>query len=352
MLDSMKRRRRGRALVDAKRRLMNEPTLREERLRGRLAYLEELYRTPEQSAVDHPFVPGSITARFAELLGDWEPDLDGVDDSVRRAWTDADDAQRTYLRVMLAVWQDAPGFCERSGLRRADPPEGVHAMARGALAAGGGLDSADTIADALADCGIDVASVERALDFGGSSGRVVRVLQAAFPSVEWHSCDPNAEAIAWADEHLPGIDFRVSPQDPPLPYPDAYFDIVYAVSVWSHLSAAGAQRWFDEMYRILRPGGMLVPTVQSWQTLDHLAARGLWHLRDVWEAISDLMRDGHHFRHIFGDGGDHGVKSDDWGFAALSPEWLLAHLTPAWQVLLWRPGGLEGNQDVVVLRRR
>ncbi len=29
------------------------------------------------------------------------------------------------MRIRLAVWQDAPGFCERTGLRRADPPAGA-----------------------------------------------------------------------------------------------------------------------------------------------------------------------------------------------------------------------------------
>ena len=50
------------------------------------------------------------------------------------------------------------------------------------------------------------ADVERGLDFGCSSGRVVRALAAAWPEAEWHGCDPNADAIAWAREHLPGID--------------------------------------------------------------------------------------------------------------------------------------------------
>lgn len=318
----------------------------------RLAALAPFERVPHERRVRGPWpAPGPVTRSLAAALGDWEPDLERVDDVVRAYWETADEGARTFLRVRLAVWQDAPGFCERTGLQRADPPQEVHAMARGVLAAGGGLNAADLVAEALEAVGQPLGGVGRALDFGGSSGRVVRVLQAAFGEVEWHSCDPNAPAIAWASEHLPAVRFHASPQEPPLPFPGEHFGLVYAISVWSHLSEAAALAWFAEMERIVAPGGLLVPTVQSWQSTYHLAANQLWELRDVREAIADMYVEGHHFRRTFGPGGDFGVDSADWGFATMSAEWLVRHLTPAWQLLLWRPGAHEADQDLVVLRR-
>jgi SAM-dependent methyltransferase len=349
----MRRRPRGRPLVALKRRLTDSASGREARFRERLTDLEPLEAIPfERAVAPPPLTAGSVTRRFAAQLGDWQPDLAALPGDARAAWDAAGEEERTYLRVMFAVWQDAPGFCECSGLLPADPPEHVHAMARGPLAAGGGLNAADVVADALEAAGVRPSGARRALDFGGSSGRVVRVLQAAFPEIEWHSCDPNADAIAWAAEHLPAVGFHVSPQEPPLPFPEAHFDVVYAISVWSHFAEAAALRWFEEMHRIIRPGGVLVPTVQSWQTTHHLAAHQLWNVRDVRRAIANLYRSGHHYQSVFGPGGDFGVESESWGFAILSAEWLSRKLTPAWEVVLWRPGALEANQDVVVLRRR
>ena len=356
------RRPRGRPLVALQRRLTATTGLYErlDALTRRVALLDDLeplQGVPGRRDFTPPRPrPGAATRVFARELGDWMPDqaqLD-LDPQMKEHWeiSAGDEGDRTFLRVQLAVWQDAPGFCERTGLSRAEPPEGIHAMARGPLAAGGGLNAADLVADALKAVGTPVAELSRALDFGGSSGRVARVLQAAFPEVEWHSCDPNAEANAWGRQHLPAITFHESPQEPPLPFGDAHFGLVYAISVWSHLSEAAALRWFEEMHRVLAPGGLLVPTVQAWQTTHHLAARGLWNVRDVREAIADMYSHGHHFRPTFGPDGDHGVRSPDWGFAILTPEWLLRHLTPAWEVLLWRPGAHEGDQDAVVLRRR
>ena len=326
---------------------------REAELRARLADLEPLEAVPLRRPGRPSWrPPGSVTRSFEAQLGDWQPVVEELYDDVRAEWEATPAADRSYLRVMLAVWQDAPGFCERTGLRRDDPPEDVHSMARGPLAAGGGLSSADLVADTLETAGLPLAGFSRALDFGGSSGRVVRVLRAAFPDVEWHACDPNADAVAWAREHLAGIAFQVSPQEPPLAFADGHFDLVYAISVWSHLSEQAALRWFDEMHRLIRPGGVLVPTLQCWQTTQHLAAGGLWALHDVRAAAADLYVHGHHFREIFGPSGDFGVQSPDWGFALMSPEWLVEHLTPAWELLSWRSGALEGNQDLAVLRRR
>ena len=86
-----------------------------------------------------------------------------------------------------------PALLERTGLTAAQPPAGVHAMAQGPLAAAGGLYEADMVANALASAGVDIAgALGAALDFGCSSGRVLRVLAAAFPDVRWIGCDPNA----------------------------------------------------------------------------------------------------------------------------------------------------------------
>lgn len=297
--------------------------------------------------------PGRIARRLERLLGEWEPDLDALDDETAALYestVDADD--RLFLRIHLAVWQDAPGFRAASGLSDVGPPEGIHAMARGPLAAGGSFGAADMVLDAIAEPSGELPPITRALDFGASSGRVVRVLATELPDVEWHACDPNEPAIRWAAEHLEGIDFFVNPQRPPLHVPDEHYDLVFAISIWSHFREDAAREWLAEMHRIVAPGGLLVFTTQGFATTARLAHDGEWTPVDINEAIATAFSHGHHFHSIFGAGGDHGVVDHAWGWATVSPEWMLCEVTPAWAVRRFGPAHHEQSQDIWVLERR
>ena len=224
-------------------------------------------------------------------------------------------------------------------------------MTRGPISAAGGLYEANMVADALAGVDVEMADINSALDFGCSSGRVVRVLAAAYPDIEWHSCDPNAPAIAWANEHLPGIDFFISSDAPPLPLPDAALDLAYAISIWSHFAPELGLRWFAEMHRIIRPGGYLVCTTHGLTSVTHYALGGMRSPEQSLEIRDTLYREGAWYAPEFGEQGDWGVVNPDWGTAFLTPEWMLTNLCPAWRVLEFAPGRNQENQDVYVLQR-
>jgi SAM-dependent methyltransferase len=268
------------------------------------------------------------------------------------AWRAAAGGERERLAVTLGVALDVPGVTERTGLRRHAPPGDVHHMAEGPLSAAGSLYHADLVADALLSSGAPLASGSRVLDFGCSSGRVVHSLAAAFPDVAWHGCDPHAAAIAWARVALGGIEFEVSSEDPPLPYDDASFDAVYAISVWSHFDATAATAWLAEMRRIVRPGGRLVLTAHGYDALADYARRRARSPLALSRARRDLDELGFAFVPSFAPGDDWGLQSEHWGEAYLSPEWLGGRLAPDWALLAFAAGRNEGNQDVYVLGRR
>jgi SAM-dependent methyltransferase len=264
----------------------------------------------------------------------------------------AGDLDRRRFLLSFGVHHELPGVLDRTGLRPDSPPADVHAMGRGPAAAGGSLYYADLVSDALRSVGAPLAAGQRALDFGCSSGRVVRVLAAAHPELEWHGCDPIPGAIDWAREHLGGIAFEHSTEAPPLPYEPGAFDSVFAISIWSHFSPTAALEWLREMQRILKPSGHLVLTTHGHTTLAHEEAgriRGTEQLEEIERA---LYEHGVWFKNEFGPQGDHGVANPDWGTAFLTPEWLLAHATPDWEVVAYAPGRVEGSQDLYVLRRR
>jgi SAM-dependent methyltransferase len=102
------------------------------------------------------------------------------------------------------------------------------------------------------------------LDWGCGPGRVVRHL----PQIMGRDCviygtDYNPRSIGWCREHLPGITFTLNPLTADLPYPDATFDLIYGISILTHLSESLHREWVAELGRVLRPGGLLLLTTQG-----------------------------------------------------------------------------------------
>lgn len=262
-----------------------------------------------------------------------------------------DPAFHAWLVLSWGIWLAVDAVVEKTRLPRAQPPDSVHSMGRGPLAAAGALYEADLVVDALASVGFDISSASRVLDFGCSSGRVVRVLNAAYPHVGWVGCDPNDGAISWATEHLPGIEFFVSPQEPPLDLKVGSLDVAFAISIWSHFAPELGVPWFEEMHRLIRPGGYLVITTHGLQSVSFFAHGGGRPLEQAEEIERALFRDGFWYAPEFGEEGDWGVVNESWGACFLSPEWVLSQLCPAWRVVEFAPGRNQSNQDVYVLQR-
>jgi ubiquinone/menaquinone biosynthesis C-methylase UbiE len=100
---------------------------------------------------------------------------------------------------------------------------------------------------------------KQVLDFGCGAGRVLRQFAREAESGEFWGCDLYEPTIAWLEENLsPPFRFYVS-QGLPLPHPDEYFDLVYAISVFTHITDDWAE-WMLELHRILKPGGFLLAT--------------------------------------------------------------------------------------------
>jgi SAM-dependent methyltransferase len=287
----------------------------------------------------------------AEDVAEIERQIEGHDMFRELSTTVDGDAERHRFLLNIGIVTGVSATYEKTGLVTALPPEDVHAMSRGPMAAAGALYEADMVASTLLSAGIDPATVRAGLDFGSSSGRVVRVMQAAYPHVSWHGCDPNTEAIEWASAHLPGVEFFTSANEPPLPLADAALDLVYAISIWSHFEPELGLRWFDEMHRLIEPGGHLMLTTHGLTAIDDCLVNSVRSAKQCTEIRKAMYSSGSWYAAEFGDRGDWGVFNPLWGTAFVSPEWLLAKLLPRWQVLVFAPGRNHGNQDVYLLRR-
>jgi SAM-dependent methyltransferase len=133
----------------------------------------------------------------------------------------------------------------------------------------GGRLAAESVRDALARHGRRIEELGALLDFGCGCGRVTR-RWAGLDRTAVHGADANEHAIAWCRANLPFARFVSNGLAPPLDHADESFDLVYALSVFTHLPEDLQNAWARELTRLLRPGGVLLLTTHGERYRDRL----------------------------------------------------------------------------------
>jgi SAM-dependent methyltransferase len=98
---------------------------------------------------------------------------------------------------------------------------------------------------------------KRVLDFGCGAGRVLRHFAGEARDAEFWGCDIHADSVDWINTNLRSMQAFVNSEDPPLASPDGSFDLVYAFSVFTHLTENWSS-WLLELHRLLSPDGILI----------------------------------------------------------------------------------------------
>jgi SAM-dependent methyltransferase len=100
---------------------------------------------------------------------------------------------------------------------------------------------------------------KRVLDFGSGAGRTLRHFIGEDTGAEFWGCDIDGPSIEWLGENMPMVHAFTNAEVPPLDQPDGKFDVIYCISVFTHLTRHWAE-WLLEMHRLLAPGGLLLAT--------------------------------------------------------------------------------------------
>jgi Methyltransferase domain len=132
----------------------------------------------------------------------------------------------------------------------------------------------------------------------------------------------------------------VNQADPPLPYPDRAFDLVYNHSVFTHIDERRQDMWLSELQRVTRPGGLVL-----------LSVHGEVAMRDADQSLYDrLASEGIVFQ-------DDVLPKDfplpDWYQNTLHAPWYIFEHWGLWfDVRAYVTGAALGLQDHVLLERR
>ncbi len=134
----------------------------------------------------------------------------------------------------------------------------------------------------------------RILDWGCGPGRIIRHLPSIIgEKAEYFGTDYNKKTIQWCSTNLLGISFNLNTLDANLPYPDNFFDVIYGISIFTHLSENMHYQWFNELNRILKPGGILFVTTQGVNFESKLTKNELQGFKDGQIIIRGKVKEGH-----------------------------------------------------------
>ena len=200
--------------------------------------------------------------------------------------------------------------------------------------------AATWIAEMLARNGAPPRGLSVLLDFGCGCGRVIRHWPA-LTDAELHGCDYNPYLVGWCADNLAFGDFRVNGSEPPLPYEDDFFDCVYALSIFTHLEADLQVPWIEELTRVVKPGGLLLPTFHGRSRVEYMRTQ---------EGQHELIAPGFEAGELVVISAE---RSGSNACAAYHPErYVREVLARGLEIVDYSPGGaLDIQQDAVLMRK-
>jgi SAM-dependent methyltransferase len=179
---------------------------------------------------------------------------------------------------------------------------------------------------------------KRALDFGSGAGRVLRHFHDLVPHNEFWGCDIHRESIEWLEANLAPMRGVTCTHAPGLPLADGSFDLIWATSVFTHLTDHWSG-WLLELHRLLAPGGVLIATFLG-EAMSEAIASEPWDDARVGMNVTA-------YDESFDVGGPN---------VLMSPWWIDARWSRAFEILRIEPSGFMGapgnGHGVVVARKR
>lgn len=205
-----------------------------------------------------------------------------------------------------------------------------------------GAGCARAIERLVALSGRDLQQPQTVLEFACGCGRVIRHFKERPPTAHWLASDLDKEAIDWCRQYLDGIaEFSVNDQLPPTRYAADSIDVIYVISLFTHLDEAMQLAWLGEFHRILKTGGRLVATFHGPRTHALLGEQDQGTLGQ------------HGFLFRVGQTGQLKLDGlpDFYQTAYHTEAYIRRRWASGFAVIAYEPGAIDGFQDAVVMTK-
>jgi len=181
------------------------------------------------------------------------------------------------------------------------------------------------------------------LDWGSGCGRVFSHLPVELLE-RLTGIDIDAGSVAWCRSVYPAARFETIELDPPTPLPTSTYDVIFGISVFTHLLEPAAEAWLQELHRLSAPGGAILVTVLgdvAWANAGfslnrfiEFRASGFYNAGKNTD-LDDAQADASQYYNTF-----------------VSRRYIYEKWSQYFEVLDVIAGSIGNHQDLVVLRRR
>lgn len=249
---------------------------------------------------------------------------------------------RTIMRILCCYFS----LLDKYYLKRTDfahlPPARLRYRTHGAPDIDSflsvGKKCSQDIEAALMKINRDLSSFKHILDFGCGCGRTLIWFAEHSRSSYFYGTDIDVDAISWCRNNLDFANFGINKSLPPLQYPSEMFDLIYAISVFTHLNEDYQFHWLSELKRIAKAKAILLLTVHGrhcWMNLPN-------------EDVANIERAGFIF---FTTNAMKGIFPEWYQIAYHTKEYVLNRYAKYFDVLDYIPRGLNDHQDIIILQK-
>ena len=207
----------------------------------------------------------------------------------------------------------------------------------------GAIQFVDVLGGSLEAAGRDWSDVMACLEVGCGYGRIVRELRDELRAEAISVCDVIDEGARFTASEF-GVR-KVPVVEAMGPEFTGAFDLVYLLSVYTHLNRAMIVENLAKVASLMRRGGVLVFTTHGAQSAAMAERYGQYWL-DQGKLMTELERSGFYYERYPYYYAEYGLT---WIVAA-EVERLVASAAPALELVAHHPLAVDGHQDVFVYR--
>jgi ubiquinone/menaquinone biosynthesis C-methylase UbiE len=195
-----------------------------------------------------------------------------------------------------------------------------------------------------------LSSMDAILDFGCGWGRIIRIFLRDVEPEKLYGCDCTPEIVNICREMNKWCNFDLTNYFPPTGYKSSTFDLIYAYSVFSHLSEKYNKIWLEEFYRIMKPNGILCITIRQ-KNFIYKLKEAYPYMPDfsIEEALKKYENDDFVY---FNTGGGFELTSDFYGEAFMSKKYVERELSKFFKIIDFIEGTENVDQSIIAAQKK